>query len=285
MNYKYIKGYQADTSLLRSYHKFTQQVFGFDLIAWKNAGCWCEKYIPHSLVDNDRIIANISASIMHLQIREKDVAAIQLGSVGVLPEFRGKGLSRILMEKVLAEYKQCPLLFLFANNKVLDYYPKFGFSRVNEGAPQIAVADCHVQRKNAVKININATCLRRLLAGNLMHSAIIDARGNLSIYLFHLLYFYKENIYYIEDKDIVFIAQYHGEGVNIIDILSRQPIHLDEILGYLLINETKRVYFSFTPDWLIENYEVTANQDDIMYVLGNLPRDLADFKFPITAHT
>ena len=285
MNYKYLKGYQSNTNLMKSYYNFTQSVFRFDLIDWINAGYWGNKYVPHSLVYNDRIIANISASIMQLQIMGKDFSAIQLGSVGVLEEYRGKGLARILIEKVLEEYTQFPLIFLFANQSVLDFYPKFSFRRVNESVSRINVSDCCVQIRKVAKINIGSECLRRLLDAKLQHSSIVDARGNHSIYWFHLMYNYSKNLYYIEDKDIVLIVKYQGECAIIVDVLSTYTINFDEIIGYILKNDTKKVYFHFTPDWLVGDYEAAPNEDDIMYVLGEFPDDIADFKFPVTAHT
>jgi hypothetical protein len=37
------------------------------------------------------------------------------------------------LEKVLGEWRRkYDLIYLFANDSVLDYYPKFGFSRVEE---------------------------------------------------------------------------------------------------------------------------------------------------------
>ncbi|MBP2652270.1 MAG: acetyltransferase, family [Firmicutes bacterium] len=285
MNYKYIKGYQANNNLMKSYYNFTQNVFDFDLIDWKNAGHWNDKYILHSLVYNDHIIANISACIMQLQILGNQVSAIQLGSVGVLPEYRARGLSRILMEKVLQEYNQIPLIFLFANHNVLDFYPKFDFRRIIESVSQIDVSDCCAKRRKPTKINIGSACLKRLLNQKLQRSSILDARGNLSTYWFHLLYNYSENIYYIEDNDIVFIVKYQGECAIIIDVLSTYSINIDEIIGYLLLNDTKKVYFHFTPDWLLNEYDVISDDDDIMYVLGQFSCTIPGFKFPVTAHT
>lgn len=285
MNYKYIKDYQSNDKLLRSYYNFTQSVFGFDLIAWKNAGHWGEEYRLHSLVESDRIVASISTSKMKLQIRGKEVSAIQLGSVGVLPEYRGKGLLRNVMQMVLAEYQQFPLMFLFANQNVLDFYPKFGFRRVNEKIFQMDVPKSCMPMQKATKISLESTCLQRLLAGKLQHSAMIDARGNQSIYWFHLLYKYSDNVYYIEDKDIAFIVNYEGEYAIVADVLSMNVINFDEIIGYIRREDTKKIIFNFTADWLGKDYEAITNEDDIMFILGDFPSDITDFKFPTTAHT
>ncbi len=284
---KYIKGYQANNGLMESYHDFTRRVFECDLVSWKNAGHWNDKYIPHSLIYNGRIIANISASVMRLQIAGKDIPAVQLGSVGVLPEYRGKGFSRILVEKVLEEYKRFPLIFLFANHSVLDFYPKFGFKRVNESILQVDVPYCCTQKHRAERISVDSEAIRRLLGTKLQYSSVVDARGNQSVYWFHLMYNFSEGIYYIEDKDIVFIVKYQDDCAMVFDVLSESPIAFEDIREYIQTRDTRKVYFYFTPDWLLSDYKATSNEegDGIMYVSGEFPVDIANFKFPVTAHT
>ncbi len=78
MNYEYIKNYQANDELMGSYFELTQKVFGFDLKKWRNEGYWNNDYIPHSLIFNDEVIANISAAKMKLQINGKEVKGVQL---------------------------------------------------------------------------------------------------------------------------------------------------------------------------------------------------------------
>src|SRR6056297_2045089 len=116
--YNYVKQYVNDNKLLNSYHEFTQKIFSFDLSTWKEKGYWENNYIPHSLVWNGKVIANISACIMNIQIKGENIKAVQLGSVGVLEQFRKKGLARELMEKVKEEYANYPLIFLFASEDV-----------------------------------------------------------------------------------------------------------------------------------------------------------------------
>ncbi len=286
MKYEYIKGYQNNERLIKSFHSFTQKVFGFDLIEWRNGGYWSDNYIPHSLVLDDSIVANISVSIMQLQVLGREFPAIQLGSVGVLPEFRGKGLSRIVMENVLEEYTHFPLIFLFANHGVTDYYPRFGFKRIKEFSPKINVSSCSKNKPSPVKIPISSELLKRLIDENLQHSEIIDARKNNSIYWFHLMYNYHDSIYYIKEKDVVFIAEYKGERVTLVDVLSKDKIQFKDIEEYIKKEETKEIYFQFTPDWLLNDYSVEPNkEDDIFFVLGDFPTHGINFKFPVTAHT
>ena len=55
---------------------------------------------------------------------------IQLGTVMTAPPCRKQGLSRFLMEEIKKDWEgRCDGMYLFANDTVLDFYPKFGFSR------------------------------------------------------------------------------------------------------------------------------------------------------------
>lgn len=48
-------------------------------------------------------------------------------------EYRGMGLSRWLIEKTLEDWKdKCDAVYLFANDSVLNFYPKFGIEKALE---------------------------------------------------------------------------------------------------------------------------------------------------------
>lgn len=284
INYQYLKNCQYNDELMESYFELTQKIFHFDLKDWRKAGFWQDKYIPHSLICNNKVIANISASIMNLQLEGKDIQAVQLGSVGVLPDYRGKGLSKILMDKVLEEYKSHPLVFLFARNGVSQFYQKFGFRRFDESLPFISLENIW-KRTEAEKISINSQHIKRLLEVRLQRSSILDARENPSIYWFHLMYNFSENIYYIEGKDVIFIAEYKDDAVYVYDVLSEKDITFDEIKSYVVEPKTKKVVFHFTPDWLRINYDVVTIEGNALYAYGEFLENMKNCKFPETSIT
>jgi len=271
-------------NLINSYHTFTQNVFSFDLSSWRDRGFWQDKYIPHSLILDNEIIANISASIMNLQINGVTIKAVQLGSVGVLPKFRGLGLARILMEKVLEEYSEYSLIFLFASDDVAEFYKKFGFIRVDEGIPYINVAENTVFNKPA-KLTLESENINKLLNTHTQYSSIIDSRGNPNIYWFHLLYNFKNDIYYIQEKDILFIARYRNRVVDLYDVMSVDKTNFEEIKNHILKEDVNRVNFHFTPDWLDVNYHVQPRKDKAIYIYGDLEADMFSAKFPKTSTT
>lgn len=281
---EYVTNCQHDEGLRQSYHAYTRAVFGFDLTAWHKKGYWDDRYIPHSLIDNGRVVANVSAALMTLQVNDKDMPAVQLGSVGVLPEYRGRGLARMLMERVLDIYRGYPLIFLFAEGQVDGFYKRFGFRRIPEIQPCVRVNGIGTVNKSD-KIPPEAEPVRRLIGAKLQRSGILDARENPTIYWFHLLYEFPEDIYSIPDHDIVFLAKYDQDTVHVYDILSEKPVSLDQIEAYIRRPETRKICFHFTSDWLGIEYEPDPWKEDGLYVTGNALDGVDPFKFPVTAQT
>ncbi|MFS0871054.1 GNAT family N-acetyltransferase [Paenibacillus xylanilyticus] len=64
---------------------------------------WGERYIPFSFVDGDQVIANASVNIHELIIHGEKKKAIQIGTVMTHPDYRGKGFSTRLMNKILED--------------------------------------------------------------------------------------------------------------------------------------------------------------------------------------
>ena len=109
------------------------RVFGLSFQEWCESGYWTDLYLPYAICEGGRVVSNVSVNIMEFSWNGAPRRYIQLGTVMTAPEYRGKGLSRRLMEAVLEDWKnRCDALYLFANNTVLDFYPKFGFERAEE---------------------------------------------------------------------------------------------------------------------------------------------------------
>lgn len=78
-------------------------------------------------------MANVSVNIIDIEIQEQVKRYIQIGTVMTDCNYRNKGLSRKLMDKILQDWKdKCDAIYLYANDSVLDFYPKFGFIKAME---------------------------------------------------------------------------------------------------------------------------------------------------------
>lgn len=131
--YVFAKGYKDDNKLRESFNELTQNTYGFDFEEWYKSGYWNDKYIPYSIIDKDRVVANVSVNTVYFNILGQEKLCIQIGTVMTDTEYRGRGLSRFLLERVIKEWKdKCEMIYLFANDSVLDFYPKFGFEKEQE---------------------------------------------------------------------------------------------------------------------------------------------------------
>ena len=131
--YIYVKDYRDNERLREGLNNLTEKTYGFNFRRRYESGYWGKEYIPYSLLDDDKLVANVSVSIMKINILGEEKNYIQIGTVMTDEEYRNQGLSRFLMEEVLHEWEnKCDCIYLFANDTVLDFYPKFGFERVYE---------------------------------------------------------------------------------------------------------------------------------------------------------
>ncbi len=117
-----------DAALQAAFCDYVPQVFkSIDFRRWCEWGEWNDDYRAFAVVEDGRVLANVSVMRMRLRLEGRDVTGFQLGAVGCLPSRRGRGLSRGVMEAALDFCGDAPVL-LFANPTVLDYYPRFGFA-------------------------------------------------------------------------------------------------------------------------------------------------------------
>ena len=115
-----------------------REVFGFSFAPWFARGLWDERYESHAIVEDGRMLANISLFKSDLVVAGKPVRAHQFGGVATRKEARGKGLSRRLMEHVGNLYPETPA-YLAAHPGVADFYPRFGFLKVGTYRPEMAL--------------------------------------------------------------------------------------------------------------------------------------------------
>ncbi|MGE6666933.1 GNAT family N-acetyltransferase [Paenibacillus xylanexedens] len=209
----FMKNYKNNEVLRKSFFELAVNTFEINFEDWYRQGYWGERYIPYSYVDGDQVIANVSVNILELIIHGEKKKAIQIGTVMTHPDYRGKGLSTRLMNKVLEEYEnKYDYMYLFANESVLDFYPKFGFKPVEEHLFSMNyTAKKSPEPANIRKLNVtNAEDLRLIqkLASERLpvsrHFATQHAQG---ILMFYCLNVFSDDIYYLENENIIVIYQ------------------------------------------------------------------------------
>ncbi|UXI69390.1 GNAT family N-acetyltransferase [Tahibacter amnicola] len=116
-----------DVSHRHAFSAYVARVFpriSFD--AWMDRGNWDDSYCAYALYEDDVIVANASVTQMRILVDGEMLAACQFGAVGCIPEARGKGFARRVVESALEDCGTRPVL-LFANPTVSRFYPLFGF--------------------------------------------------------------------------------------------------------------------------------------------------------------
>lgn len=290
MNDKIISNYLNDKNYFESFNRLSVDTFGLDFSQWNKSGILRNKYIPYAYVVDDKIVSNVSVNKFRLIINGESKRAIQLGTVMTDKDYRNKGYSKLLMEHVMDEYKdKCDLMFLFANNTALDFYPKFGFNRFSEYKFEINAKD--IMRNNfafslldpdsaQTRWKISTVAKNRVPISNEL--GVCNDKWPLNTYCLDE----RWDIFNINDKDAIAFAK-HVKGVlHIYDILSRKPFRLDEIIESLTSETDKKVELHFVPDKSRYNITQTIfdDNDNALFIYSKEPVNFRTL-FPLTSHT
>jgi len=57
-----IHGYRKDEKLRKSFDDLAGKHFGISFETWYQKGYWNDLYVPYSVVDGNRVVANVSVS-------------------------------------------------------------------------------------------------------------------------------------------------------------------------------------------------------------------------------
>jgi len=290
-NYQLINDYKDNEKYRESFNELAKLVFGLDFSQWYEKGCWNDQYSCYSYFDGEKVIANASISKMTVAVKGKDYRAIQVGTVMTHPDYRHKGLARKLMNDIIDKYeKHYDFIYLFANETVLDFYPKFGFSRVQESRYFIN-ADS-LQKKSNITIrkldveNSNDLSLLKLFAKEKMpSSSVLDVKDNESLLMFYFIIAFPNSIYFIEDKDVIVLFEKEDEELHLFDVVSRSKIDVIEVLSYITTPDVKRIIFHFIPDCQNLESEVIETEDDVLFIRPMIKFETERPLFPLTSHS
>jgi GNAT superfamily N-acetyltransferase len=278
-----------DNDLIRlSFMKLARETFCLDFEPWYQGGYWGDDFIPYVLLDGDRVIANVSVNIIHTQWQNSKKCYIQLGTVMTDPAYQGMGLSRWLMNTVLNEWRaHCDCIYLFANDRVLDFYPKFGFMKAQQYQHRLPmIKNDSVVRKLTMSCEQDkALLLKKYGESNPFSSLPMEL--NTGLLMFYCSQFMKENLYYIESCDAVVILEYEDSDLLCYDIYGGSQHSMEEILSSVALENTKTVVFGFTPKQSV-GYEVVplVEDDTTLFILAEKENLFAEHRimFPLLSH-
>ena len=128
--------------------------------------------------------------------------------------YRNKGLIRKLMDTILKEYEGYDLIYLFANDSVLDFYPKFGFKRVIEGKYKMDVkeiTELELNNEHIIKLDLkneeHKKITKRLAEDRSPISQELGIIKDGSILSLYCNYEFRDDLYYLKEEDIIVILE------------------------------------------------------------------------------
>lgn len=291
-NYRLVYDYKDNQKYRESFNELAKLVFDLDFRQWYEKGCWNDQYICYSYMDGEKIIANASISKMTVIVNGKEYKAIQVGTVMTHPDHRNKGLARKLMDAIIDKYeKQYKFIYLFANETVLDFYPKFGFSRVQESRYFLNAVGLK-KKSNGTAVrkldveNFNDFSLLKLYAKErIPTSSILGVKDNESLLMFYFLIAFPHSIYFIEEEDVIVLFEKKDEELHLFDVVSRCKIDIVDVLSYITSPDIKRIIFHFNPDCKDAESEVIEDEDDVLFIRPMINFGTEQPLFPLTSHS
>lgn len=288
--YTFIKDFKDNTLFRKSYNVLTQKTYGFDFEQWYQSGYWGSGYMPYSLLDGENIVANVSTSIVDCLVLGETKRYIQIGTVMTDPDYQNQGLARYLMKRVIEECKsKCDMIYLFANDSVLNFYPKFGFTAVREYQYFKTITNDN-EVVVAEKLDMSLEDNRELVidkVNNSISMSKLTMMKNVGLVMFYCTSFMSDKVYYLSKQDVIAIAELQGDTLYLQDIFSLSAVDLDSVIKSLTNKEVKAVVLGFIPND-IDSYFVNLLEEDdtTLFVMEDKADLFKDNKlmFPILSH-
>lgn len=243
-----IKGYHHDTALRRSFDALSIDTFGLSFEDWYQNHFWGDDYILYSIVENDKVIANISVSITNFSFRGETKKFIQLGTVMTDQDHRNQGYIRQIMSQIDAEYAdEADGIYLFANDTVLDFYPKFGFKRAKEYQYSKHISNSgECQYEKVIMDNPSAWENMISVMDKNQFQGKFDMIGSHGLIMFYVTKFMRENVYYHKKSNTFVIAELEAEQILIHNVFSTTSVDLEDVLAWFG-KHVKKVVLGFVP--------------------------------------
>jgi GNAT superfamily N-acetyltransferase len=297
--YQLISDYKHVQKYREGFNELAKKVFKLDFEEWYNRGCWNDNYICHSYVDRDQMIANASINKMTITSNGKEYKALQVGTMMTHPDYRYQGLAAKLMNHIIDKYeKEYDFIYLFANSTALDFYPKFGFERVQESsftlmASNLKKADspkfalCKLDINNAEDFKL----MKRFAAERIPVSSRLGVRNNEHLLMFYFILVFRDAAYYLEGEDVIVLFEREDHRLHIFDVVCKKPIDLEIVVNHLISEETEMIHFYFMPDSEDEHIQSALMKEpaDTLFVrplsqVRLLRDEVKSILFPLTSH-
>ncbi len=248
MEYEIRKDDRGDDGLRRSFNELAGKTFGLSFEDWYRNGFWGDAYQPYSVIVDGKVAANVSVNRTDFVLDGRVRYFLQLGTVMTEETYRNRGLIRKLMERIDEDYRnKAEGIYLFANDSVLEFYPKFGFKKSAEYQYRKKVSNRGTSRMEKVIMD-GPDAWRRLeeAMGNTVFCGRFDMVDNPGLVMFYVTKFMQENVYYHKETDTYAIADIEGGKLFLHNIFSGKLREAGEAAA-LFGEDIKEIVLGFTP--------------------------------------
>ena len=281
----------ADRHCHAAYFQFVNAIFHGSReetwTLWRDRGGWGEDYEVFALRDRGRIVSTIGRSRMRLVVDGKVRTGFQLGAVATAAPYRGQGLARHLMHQVIGE-GDAPII-LFANRSAVQFYPRFGFTRVPQRRSTVA-AVIEPSGRPASRCDLANPAERARLADLCARARPIRGRLTAQDYYWILLW----NLscgpaagYWLDDHDALVAATMAEDRLVLHDAIAPWPFDLQGVVSRLINSPVGGVEFLFDPEdwWPAVEHPPYDDADSVLFAFGGATGMGGPVQFPELAHT
>ena len=289
MDLRMVERVREDPVARKGFFDLAQEVFGLSFAPWYEGGYWTDRYIPYLLMDGERAAACAAVNLISTRLEGVPRRYVQIGTVMTRREFRGRGLARRLLEKILHDWRdRCHGVYLHANDRVLDFYPRFGFvpEREYQRMGTIQPRPGKV-RKLDLSHPGDLALLHRCYREAPNPFSALPMRDNLGLLMFYCGGPLKHCAYYLEDLNAVVLLDHAGPEMICYDVFGGQGSALGAVLEVAAPVGVETVRLGFTPldetGWRTEPY---VEEDTTLFVLEGKENPFAGRKvmMPLLSH-
>lgn len=278
--YQFVPDAMAEAATRKAYFDLAEKVFNLQFDKWYATGYVTDKYVPYALFDDGIAVAGVGVCITTFKWKGMTKRCAQISTVMTDEKYRGKGLCRWLMERVISEWKaKSDMVYLYANDSVVNFYPRFGFIKAVEYQNHRPIKRKEGESRildMSLPQNIDLVVEKFQLSNPFSAFTMED---NESMVVFHCTSYMEDHVYYIDQYDAIVVGEYVGEAFICYDIYGDMDCALDDILGVMAAEDTKSVSFGFMP---ASNQGGTitelSEEDTTLFVLASNENMMADNK-------
>lgn len=271
-----------------SFDALSQETFGLSFEEWYKAGFWTDKYQPYTLSDGERVVANASVNIIDTVWEDLPKRYVQIGTVMTAPEYRHMGLSGFLINRIFDDWlHRCNAVYLFANDSVLDFYPKFGFVKANQYQATIQVEPRESRVRKLDMADKSDVALLHTYYQKSNPFSVLPMKNCWGLLMFYCSAFMKDCVYYVEDSDAIVIAEQDKTGLTVFDVFTESEDTLSYIISAIAHSANAPTRLGFSLKGASEDdLSLLREENTTLFVFGKKENLFQHHKtmFPLLSH-